>query len=287
MKDEILSGYSITEFLDSDKCGSWSPETRRYYGNCLQDLLAFVQQNGEPTPKILLDWQESLRQNYGRTAVNVHIAAANNYFRWCGRYDLLFGHTKPDSGDEKETPTLTRSEYLKLLRTARSLEKQRSYLLIKLFATTDIPLQCLDQVTVELIQQGCGALKHRGKTFDFRCPAGLRRELLDYTARNGIYRGPVFITRNGQAINRVNIFRNLQEICKAAGVAEEKGNPRSLRNLYKATQKKIDERLAAFKDQLYDQLLEMEQESIGWLPEQSGDSHAVTAQQTTGTREAG
>lgn len=37
-----------------------------------------------------------------------------------------------------------------------------------------------------------------------------------------------------------------------------------MRNLYKATQQQINDRLLVLKSQMYDQLLEMEQESIGW-----------------------
>lgn len=45
---------------------------------------------------------------------------------------------------------------------------------------------------------------------------------------------------------------------------EEKGNPRSLRNLYKATQQLVEDQLAVLRQQMYDQMLEMEQEAIGW-----------------------
>ena len=83
-------------------------------------------------------------------------------------------------------------------------------------------------------------------------------------AETGIYRGPVFVTRTGQVWNRSNIFRRMQELCLRAGVPEEKANPRCLRNLYKATQQTLDQRLAALKQQMYDQLLEMEQDAVGW-----------------------
>lgn len=267
LNDEILTGYSITEFLESEMCGKWTEETRHSYANCLQDLLEYVQQNGTPSRELLAAWKEHLQQGYGRTSVNVHMAAANNYFRWCNRYDLLSGYAKAELADEKEIPALTRAEYHTLLRTARGLGEYRSYLLIKLFATTDLPLQCLDQITVELVSRGRGVLLSRGSAFNFSCPASLQKELMDYILSTGIDQGPVFVTRSGQPLNRVHIFRNLQKLCRAAGVPEEKGNPRSLRNLYKAAQKQIDDRLLALKGQMYDQLLEMEQESIGWKNE--------------------
>lgn len=272
MNDEILEGFSIAGFVQSEKCSKWNPDTRRCYTNYLRDLLFFVRQNGAPTREILAAWKEHLGQKYGRTSINVHIAAANNYFRWCGRYDLLSSYAKPEGAEEREAAVLTRTEYLKMLRAARSMGRYRSYLLIKLFATTNLPLQCLDGLTAELVIRGQGILRCRGNDFLFRCPAVLQAELLDYMSCSSIQSGPVFITRTGQPMNRVNIFRSLQEVCRTAGVPEEKGNPRSLRNLYKQTQKQIDERLALLKNQMYDQLLEMEQAGIGWQREKEAIS---------------
>lgn len=273
MNDEILAGYPVSQFLASEKCSGWNPDTRRYYSNCLQDLLTFTAANGQPTPELVARWESELKKTFARSAVNVHLAAANNYFKWCGRYDLLRGHTKPET-EEKTSPTLTRIEYLKLLRTARALEKRRAYLLIKCFATTDLPLQCLGQVTVELIRQGQGTLQNRGNTIEFYCPKPLQSELLDYCRHSGIYRGPVFVTRSGKLMERPAIFRSIREVCQAAGVPEEKGNPRALRNLYKITQQNLDRRLAALKQQMYDQLLEMEQDGVAWPADDPTDRTA-------------
>ena len=199
------------------------------------------------------------------------LAAANNYFRWCGRPDLVQTQQRRLDRDDQAPPALTRVEYLKLLRTARTQGRYRIYLLVKLFATTDLPLQCLDQVTVELVRQGRGSLNYRGSPVEFVCPAGLQKELLEYMELNGVYRGPVFVTRSGQPIDRSNLFRCMQELCRAAGVPEEKGNPRCLRNLYKATQQEIRDRLSALQQQMYDQLLDVEQEAVGWPVDRAAD----------------
>jgi len=272
MNDEILEGYPISEFLKSEKCCSWNPDTRRNYTNCLRDLQCYVEQHGEPTEQLLSDWIDHLQKRYGRKATNVHIAAANQYFRWCGRWQLLRGHLRSDTETDPPTPAVTRVEYLKLLRAARALGKQRTYLLIKLFATTDLPVQCLSQVTAEVIKQGSGTLDYHGVPILFRCPVPLQRELQDYMAQNGICRGPVFVTRNNHPLGRIAVFKCMRELCQAAGVPEEKGNPRSFRNLYKATQQQLDERIAILKDQMHAQMLEMEQETIGWPPSEDADS---------------
>ena len=92
-------------------------------------------------------------------------------------------------------------------------------------------------------------------------------------ARSGVYRGPVFVTRNNRPLSRIAVFKSMQELCQAAGVPEEKGNPRSFRNLYKATQQELDDHLAVLKNQMYDQMIEMEQADVGWPAKDTAASY--------------
>ena len=89
-------------------------------------------------------------------------------------------------------------------------------------------------------------------------------------ARSGVYRGPVFVTRNNRPLSRIAVFKSMQELCQAAGVPEEKGNPR---NLYKATQQELDDHLAVLKNQMYDQMIEMEQAAVGWPAKDTAASY--------------
>lgn len=57
----------------------------------------------------------------------------------------------------------------------------------------------------------------------------------------------------------------MQERCREAGVPEEKGNPRCLRNLCRATQDNLYANLEQQLLQVYDMLLQAEQESTGWV----------------------
>ena len=106
--------------------------------------------------------------------------------------------------------------------------------------------------------------------YTLRLPDPLRRELLDYLAENGITAGPVFVTRSGRPVDRSNLCRNMQELCREAGVAEEKGNPRCLRNLFRSTQDNLYASLEQQLQQVYDMQLRAEQESIGWSLREQG-----------------
>lgn len=271
MADEILQGYPIPAFFQAQKGHmDWKEDTVHRYKKYLYELLNYL--NGrEATRESLEPWKRQIEARYSYSGVHGYLAAVNNYFLWCGRPDLYLRRT-PNEKSEKESqpPAVTRSEYLKLLRTARRLDRRRTYLLIKLFALTGVPLQCLEQVTVELVQKGEGTLSvpnRKENEFPFYCPEGLQKEILSYVAQQGIYHGPVFISSRGNLMGRQAICRDLKEICLAAGISQDKGNPGSLRRLYRETQENIDRQLDQLRRKMYDQMLELEQDAVGWMPE--------------------
>ena len=258
--DEIVPGWPIPDYLAQ---GTWDDATRRRYRQVLYALQGYLQQSQlAPLGAALAAWPQHLQgQGYQPRTVNMRIAAVNGYLRWCGRYDLVMRHETPPPS---ATPELTRSEYLRLLRAARHKGDHRLYLLVKLFAVTGLPLQCLPQVTAELVRQGGGMLRLRSGTTPLRIPPCLQGELLAYLQGCGIAAGPVFVTSRGQVLNRTDLCRSMRELCRDAGVDMGKGNPRALRSLYQATQADIQARMDLLQRQAYDQLLQAEQAATGW-----------------------
>ena len=56
----------------------------------------------------------------------------------------------------------------------------------------------------------------------------------------------------------------IRQLCPAAQVPEEKGNPRCLRKLYQATREGMERQVALLVEQAQDRLLEEENLSTGW-----------------------
>lgn len=184
------------------------------------------------------------------------------------------------TGEETVQPCLSREEYLTLLCTARRRRQHRTYLLVKLFAVTGLPVQCLDQVTVELLRMERGTILRQDKEQAFDCPAVFRQELLDYSTARKLSDGPVFVTRSGHLINRSHLCRDLQELCRQAGIPEEKGNPRCLRILYRETRADIEKTLDQIGKIMYDQLLAGEQQFIAWSGARGDDCVPSTEEGT-------
>lgn len=258
---EILPGYPIETYLRERKNANWNDDTRASYRRILYELQQYLA-GRSPDAKTLCRWQQDLHQNGYRTqSINIRLSAANNYFRWCGRYDLVMHHRPADAAP---SPELTRCEYLRLLRAARKRGWRQVYLLVKLFVITGIPLQCLEQITPQIVQAGHAMLVCRNGRFALYLPESLRLELLAYSKEEHLVTGPVFVTRGGRPVNRSNLCRKLQELCREAGIPEEKGSPRCLRNLCQATKDALYANMEQQLRQMYDLLLQVEQESVGW-----------------------
>lgn len=211
----------------------------------------------------LARWREELlRADYAPRTVNLFISVANTYLEFMGyREYQLSEQLRP--GDDLQ-PELSRGEYLRLLQTAKVLGRERVYLLVKVFASTGLPLQELPKLTVEAAHQGKVEVVSGGIRQMIRLPDCVRQELCSYAKRKGIHSGPIFITRDGKAMSRTNVSTGIRQLCIAAQIPEEKGNPRCLKRLYQTTRTGIENNIALLVEQAHDRLLENEQLAAGW-----------------------
>ncbi len=182
---------------------------------------------------------------------------------YLGRRDLQT--TERAKTQEPEVPELSRAEYLRMLSTAKSLGKEKAYLLTKVFASMVLPVQELKLLTVEAVKKGVVELPaFGGKIEELNIPTGLQQELLSYASRKYIATGPIFQTRDGKPMWRTNVTFVIGNLCEEARVPVEKGNPRCLRQLYQQTMAGIEENIAKMVKQEYSRLLDCEQAYIGW-----------------------
>ena len=58
----------------------------------------------------------------------------------------------------------------------------------------------------------------------------------------------IFVTRTGKAVNRTNVWRDMKNLCRNAGVMPEKVFPHNLRHLFARTFYNIDKDIAKLAD---------------------------------------
>ena len=142
--------------------------------------------------------------------------------------------------------------------------KEKVYLLIKVFATTGLLVQDLQELTVDAVREGkviCA--RNRAKQIVV-VPGCLRKELLSFAERSGIRSGPIFLTRDGRPMHRTYISGAMKGGCEAARITDGRGNPKGLRKLYLSTRAGVESNIALLVEQAMERQLEQEQLAVGW-----------------------
>lgn len=259
----VLTPAEIARFVEALPRQGYTEETVKRYKHSLDKLWAYLPEDKRLGWDTLPSWREALlAEGYAVRTVNLFISAANSFLEYMNLREYQLGSQMQPEEDIQ--PELTRTEYLRLLQAARTLGRERTYLLVKLFGTTGLPLQELPKVTVEAVQAGAVTVVSFDIRQVLRLPGCLREELLDYAARMGRRSGPIFVTKKGTPVSRTNVSTDIRRLCGAARVPEEKGNPRCLRKLYLSTYAGIEANISLLVEQAYTRLLETEQLSIAW-----------------------
>lgn len=263
-KEVPLTPEGIDGFLEHLRAKGRVQGTLDTYRKKLDRLYQALPEGGKSIRRdTLLNWREQLaEEGLASETINQSVVAANGYLEYMGARE--FQVTEKLGGPDQSTPELTRSEYLRLLGAARLLGREQAYLLVKVFGNSDLPVQELPRLTVEAARAGMVSISHRCSKEIIRFPSSVCGELLDYARRRGIRSGSIFITRTGNLISRNNVTAAIRQLCPAAQVPEEKGNPRCLRKLYQATREGMERQVALLVEQAQDRMLEEERLTVGW-----------------------
>ena len=258
-----MSKDGIESFLENCRQDGCTEKKFQKYANGLNKLYDFLPEDKVIRHGTLREWRDSLvNKGYVHGSVNNFLLVANRYLAFSGQQKYQMSDRLENQMDAQ--PELSRTEYLRLLKTAKRVGDDRAYLLIKLFATTGLATQELPKVTVEAVKAGKLIIDYHGHKYIFRIPEILRKELLDYIERHELKTGPVFAGRGTNPLSRVHVFRIIRSICEEAGLPEEKGTTLCLRKVYRAAQIELENNVKALIEQAYNRLLEDEQLEAGW-----------------------
>ena len=190
-----------------------------------------------------------IRSGYSVRSINSMLSSVNALFEFLNRNDLKVKTIKMQRSvycpEDKE---LTRAEYQRLCATAKMKKNNRLELIIETVCSTGIRIGELSYITVESAKRGEAVVTLKGKTRYVFIPKELKRKLLRYASEQNIKSGMIFITSTGKAVNRTNVWRDMKNLCKDAGVKPEKVFPHNLRHLFARTFYNIDKDIAKLAD---------------------------------------
>lgn len=136
-----MTQQQVEAYLEDLRVRHRTEETIQNYRTSLGQLYRDLPE-GKPLGRETLGWWQGrlLASGYTPRTVNRALSVANSFFAFLGHRELQTSAFLEPPRDVAP-PELTRREYLRMLQTARTLGKERTYLLIKLFATTGLTVQ--------------------------------------------------------------------------------------------------------------------------------------------------
>ena len=241
--DRVIENFGT--YLRNAEC---SENTVKKY---TRDVLRFAQfTNGKnPEKSDVLRYKAQLCEKYAPRSVNSVLSALNCFFEYINRGDMKVKTLKiqqrifADSDRE-----LTQSDFFRLLDAANESGDDRLYCLMQTLAATGMRISELKYITCDAVEKHRADIDCKGKMRRILLPKKLCRLLASYIKRHGIGQGEVFVSRNGNPLNRTNIWRMLKRLCAKARVNANKVFPHNFRHLFARTYYKMQKDIVRLAD---------------------------------------
>lgn len=254
MNIRILSDYQLDNFkrhlINQEK----STATVDKYLRDVRAFFRFINNeyfskdiNDVITKDRVIAYKKALEEKgYAIRSINSMLSSLNCFLKFTNKSEcaVKFIRTQKEiyCPEEKE---LTKAEYLRLLEAAKGKQIK---LIMQTICGTGIRVSELKHFTVEAIKKGKVVVHCKSKIRTIFIPGKLRKLLLDFAKKKKIKSGMIFVTKNGKAMDRSNIWAQMKHLCKKAGVKATKVFPHNLRKLFAKTFYKIDKDIAKLAD---------------------------------------
>lgn len=251
MKKSVLNAETVERFRRYLEREEKSAATIEKYIRDVRAFSSYIKTASVTKDAVIGYKQKLLDSGYAIRSVNSMLASLNCLFTFLGRTDLKVKSLKIQTPvfcpEEKE---LSKAEYERLCRAAEQKHNERLSLILQSICSTGIRVSELRYITAEAVREGKAEVSLKGKTRSVLLPDSLRKKLLRYVRQQGTESGPVFVTRNGKAISRTNIWRDMKSLCEEAGVDPGKVFPHNLRHLFARMFYKLEKDIAKLADVL-------------------------------------
>ncbi len=185
--------------------------------------------------QVLVEYKNFLMNKYAQTSVKAMLIALNKYLEYC-ETSLRINHSDVSGkSPNMEKRELTAQEYSRLIKAARSRGDERLCMALETICAAGLQFSQLKYITVEAVKNLRAIVESHGKKSEVYLPAALCAKLQDYCRKKEIEHGMIFVTRNGNPIDRSNLAHQMRKLCDEAGVDENKIFLQNLKTLYTRT----------------------------------------------------
>lgn len=229
-----LTTTSIAEYADFLCREEKSTATQEKYMRDVRSFYEYVA-GREFSKHLVIMWKKRLvDQGYAVRSINSMLASINSFLDFLGRSDCKVKNIRIQHQSYcPEDQELTKAEYLRLLEVSQKNEQLN--LVLQTICGTGIRVSELQYFTVAAVRRGEISVRCKSKNRTILVPGKLRKMLLNYAKTQQIESGTIFLGKSGRPLDRSSIWRQMKQLCKAAGVKETKVFPHNLRKLFART----------------------------------------------------
>lgn len=226
-----------------------------------RDIRTFIKYTGEyqaVDKEKILEYKQWLMEHYAVSSANSMLVSLNQFLICIGKGIFRVRRIKVQRCDALHmSKNLDKKEFRRLVKMARRCGKQQTAMIMEAICATGIRVSELKYFRVENLKSGMIRVWNKGKYRIVLIPEKLRKKLLIYAGKQKIQSGIIFRTKSGREKNRSNIWREMKNVAKYAGVKLEKVFPHNLRHLFARTFYKLTKNLINLADILGHSSIEM------------------------------
>lgn len=233
MKKEDLK-EQLPQFLIEQSEDEKSQNTLKKYEHNIGLFLEWIPDDAEIEKTLVIDFKRYLLEElrFRTSTINNYIVIINKFLYWCGIDDCRVKQLKKQHA-ASNSEILSLADFKRLLRFARRMGQEDTYLIMKILAMTGIRIEELSFFTVENVKTNYIRVRNKGKERSIIIRQDLAREIRQYCRNKGIKEGIIFYCKNkGQMMAKSTIWRRMQRIAGIARVSKNKVHAHSFRHLF-------------------------------------------------------
>ena len=224
----------LPEFVMEQSENEKANNTLKKYRRNIESFIEWIPEDVEISKMHVIEFKKHLLEDlrFRTNTINNYIVSINKFLYWCGVEDCKVKQLKKQHA-ASNSEILSLSDFKRLLRIAKRIGQNDTYLIMKILAMTGIRIEELSFFTVENVKTNYIHVRNKGKERSIILRQDLAREIRAYCREKGIREGIIFQGKvKGKMIAKSTIWRRMQKIAGIAKVRKNKVHAHSFRHLF-------------------------------------------------------
>lgn len=224
----------LPQFIIEQSEDEKTQNTLKKYAHNVETFIEWIPDNAEIEKTLVIDFKRHLLEemHFRTNTINNYIISINKFLFWCGISDCKVKQLRKQHA-ASNSEILSLADLKRLLRIARRIGQEDTYLIMKILAMTGIRIEELSFFTVENVKSNYIHVRNKGKERSIILRQDLTREIRQYCRDKGIKSGVIFFCKDkNKMMSKSTIWRRMQKIAGIAKVNKNKVHAHSFRHLF-------------------------------------------------------